>query len=124
MRGRLRWVTHGLSDPATAYIQRMGNRRNSILLKFLLWCALVPNLTSQLKNLVKVPSDVRVPGRYFVHVRHTASATEMQALVEELQVLDTNNSMPNFHAKVLFTITNVGRGFSANLSDEALHYVS
>ena len=91
---------------------------------FLVWCIAAPKLTHQLKNLVKVPSDVRVPGCYFVHVRHSASVGEMQVLVEELRALDANASMPEFEAKGLFTLTKLSYGFSAKLSNEALLYVS
>ena len=91
---------------------------------FLLWCIAAPKLTHQLKNLVKVPSDVRVSGCYFVHISHSASLGEMQALVEELRTLDANTSLPEFDAKAMFTITKLSYGFSAKLSDEALLYVS
>lgn len=91
---------------------------------FLLWCIAAPKLTHQLKNLVKVPSDVRVPGCYFVHISQSASLGEMQALVEELRTLDANTSLPEFDAKDMFTITKLSYGFSAKLSDEALLHVS
>lgn len=97
---------------------------NSILLVFLLWCIAAPQLALQLKNLVKVPSDVRVPECYFVHISYSASVGEMQALVDELRSLDANASLPEFDAKVVFTITKLGFGFSAKLSNDALHYVS
>ena len=104
--------------------ERMASRCNKTLLIFLLWCIAAPQLSLQLKNLVKVPSDVRVPGCYFVHISQSASVGEMQALVDELRSLDANSSLPEFDAKVMFTITKLGYGFSAKLSDEALYYVS
>ena len=91
---------------------------------FLLWCIAAPKPAHQLKNLVKVPSDVRVPGCYFVHISQSASEGEMQTLVDELRTLDTNTSLPKFEAKDLFTITKLSYGFSAKLSNEALLYVS
>ena len=91
---------------------------------FLLWCIAAPKPAHQLKSLVKVPSDVRVPGCYFVHISRSASEEEMQTLVDELRTLDTNTSLPEFEAKDLFTITKLSYGFSAKLSNEALLYVS
>ena len=102
----------------------MATRCNSIFLMFLMWCIAAPKLTHQLKSLVKVPSDVRVPGCYFVQVRQSASVAEMQSLVDEIRALDANASMPEFEAKGLFTLTKLSYGFSAKLSNEALQYVS
>lgn len=91
---------------------------------FLLWCFAAPKLTHQLKNLVKVPSDVRVPEHYFIHIMQSASVGEMQALVDELRTLDANTSLPEFAAKDMVVLTKLSYGFSAKLSDEALHHVS
>ena len=102
----------------------MASRCNSIFLMFLLWFIAAPKLTHQLKNLVKVPNDVRVPGCYFIHISQSASVEEMQALVDELRTFDANTSLPEFDAKDIFTITKLSYGFSAKLSDEALLHVS
>ena len=80
--------------------------------------------TKHLKELHKVPGDVRIESCYFVHVLMSVSESRIHELVEELRTLDANASLPEFNAKIMFTITKLGYGFSAKLSDEALYYVS
>lgn len=77
-----------------------------------------------LKNLLKVPDNVRVPDCFFVHVSHRVTENEIHLLVDELRTLDADASATNFSAKVKFVITKLGYGFAAELSAEALHYVS
>ena len=71
-----------------------------------------------------MPGDVRIESCYFVHVLMSVSESRIHELVEELRTLDANASLPEFNAKIMFTITKLGYGFSAKLSDEALYYVS
>ena len=79
---------------------------------------------TKLKNLHTVPDDVRVPGCYFVNVRYNVPESRIHQLVAELRTLDANASLPAFSARVMFVLTKIGYGFSAELSAEALYYVS
>ncbi len=71
----------------------------------------------------RVPSSVRVEGSYFVHMKHGSSWKEMEEIVQELERMDSNQSLVNFTATVHGMLTQAAFGFPAWLSDEALQKV-
>ena len=76
------------------------------------------------KQLHKVSRRSRVKDSYFVHVKPEVSWEDAEDLMQELQTLDYDSERPQFKATVQGAITQLGYGFGAELSQQALEKVS
>ena len=84
---------------------------------------LVLSLVSSLiaTKMYKAPSSSRIPGYYIIGTREWEVAED---LMEDLEVMDANQSLPGFSAMIRGILKETFYGFSAQLSLQALDHVS
>lgn len=65
-----------------------------------------------------------VQDRYYVHFKRDTTISEGKEVINAVEEFNQDSLMPNFTATIQGVLTKAGHGFAAELSSEALKYVS